>query len=123
MVSKFCQYWRLPPPTIRNLRASNSSQNSNVEDLGISFPIFPSRTNLKLHNISVTPKWIKMVITNLDSSKASGSSNSSKKELTWVFIHSSSTVQFLFKGILCPRVLKGHICGICIKQYWGKVYG
>ena len=72
MVSKFCQYWRLPPPTIWNMRVSNSSQNSNFEGLGISFPIFPSRTNLKLHNISVTPKWVKMVITNLDSSKASG---------------------------------------------------
>ena len=71
MVGKFCQYWRLPSPTIRNLRASSSSQNSHFEDLGISFPIFPSRTNLKLHNISVNPKWVKMVITNRDSSKVS----------------------------------------------------
>ena len=31
-----------------------------------------SRTNLKLHNISVTPKMIKKVIMNLDLSKASG---------------------------------------------------
>ena len=35
-------------------------------------PIFPSRTNLKLHNISITPKMVKKVITNLDLSKASG---------------------------------------------------
>ena len=35
-------------------------------------PIFPSRTNLKLHNISVTAKMFKKVITNLDLSKASG---------------------------------------------------
>ena len=41
-------------------------------DSGISFPVFPSRTNLKLHNISITPKIVKKVITNLDSSKASG---------------------------------------------------
>ena len=37
-----------------------------------SLPDFPSRTNLKLHNISVTPKMVKKVITNLHSSKASG---------------------------------------------------
>ena len=39
---------------------------------GISIPVFLSRTNLRLHNISVTPKMIKKVITNLVSSKASG---------------------------------------------------
>ena len=33
--------------------------------------LFPSRTNLKLHNISVTPKMVKKVITNLDFPKAS----------------------------------------------------
>ena len=50
----------------------NFSKNSNLDNLGISLLIFPSRTNLKLHNISVTPKIIKKIITNLDSSKASG---------------------------------------------------
>ena len=39
--------------------------------LGISLPVFSSRTNLKLHNISVTPKMVKKVVTNLDLSKAS----------------------------------------------------
>ena len=38
----------------------------------VSLPVFPSRINLKLHNISVTPKMVKKVITNLDLSKASG---------------------------------------------------
>ena len=38
----------------------------------ISLPVFPSRTSLKLHNISVTPKMVKKVIMNLDLSKASG---------------------------------------------------
>ena len=50
----------------------NFSKNSNLDDSGISLPIFPSRTNLKLHNISVTPKMVKKVIMNLDLSKASG---------------------------------------------------
>ena len=54
------------------LFARNFSKNSNFNDSGISLPSFPSRTNLKLHNISVTPKTVKKVIMNLDSSKASG---------------------------------------------------
>ena len=54
------------------LFAKNVSSNSNLYDLGISFPVVPSRTNLKLHDISVIPKFVKRVITNLDSSKASG---------------------------------------------------
>ena len=33
---------------------------------------FPSRTNLKLHNISVIPKMVRKVVMNLDLSKASG---------------------------------------------------
>ena len=54
------------------LFAENFSKNSNLDDSGISLPVFPSRTNLKLHNISITPKMVKKVITNLDSSKTSG---------------------------------------------------
>ena len=38
----------------------------------MSLPVFPSRINLKLHNISLTPKMVKKVITHLDSSKVSG---------------------------------------------------
>ena len=53
------------------LFGKNFSKNSNLDDSGISLPVFPSRTNLKLHNISITPKMVKKVITNLDSSKAS----------------------------------------------------
>ena len=54
------------------LFAKNFSKNSNLDDSSISLPVFPSRTNLKLHNISITPKMVKKVIINLDSSKASG---------------------------------------------------
>ena len=54
------------------LFAKSFSQNSYLVNSGISLPAFPSRTNLKLHNISVTPKMVKKVITNLDSSMASG---------------------------------------------------
>ena len=49
-----------------------SGKNSNLDDSGISLPVFPSRTNLKLHYISVTLKMVKKVIMNVDLSKASG---------------------------------------------------
>ena len=45
--------------------------NSNLDDSGVSLPVFPSRTNLKLHSISVTPKMVRKVVMNLDLSKAS----------------------------------------------------
>ena len=53
------------------LFAKNFSKNSNLDDSGISLPVFPSRTNLKLHNISVTLKMVRKVVMNLDLSKAS----------------------------------------------------
>ena len=54
------------------LFAENSSMNSNLDDSGISLHVFPSRTTLKVHNTSVTPKMVKKVLMNLYSSKASG---------------------------------------------------
>ena len=54
------------------LLAENFSLNSNLDDSSISLPVLSSITNLKLHNISVTPKMIRKVVMNLDLSKASG---------------------------------------------------
>ena len=54
------------------LFAETFSMNSNLDDSSISLPVFPSRTNSKLHNISVTPKMVRKVVMNLDLSKASG---------------------------------------------------
>ena len=54
------------------LYANNFSKNSNLDDSGISLPVFPSRTNLKLYHISVTPKMVKRDIMKFDLSKASG---------------------------------------------------
>ena len=48
------------------------TKNSNLDDSGITLPVCPSRTNLKLHIIYVTLKMVKKVIMNLDLSKASG---------------------------------------------------
>ena len=47
------------------LFAKKFSYNSNFNDSSVSLPGFPSRTNLKLHNISIIPKMVKKVITNL----------------------------------------------------------
>ena len=54
------------------LFAENFSLNSNLDDSGVSLPVFPSRTNMKLHNISITLKIVRKVVMNLDLSKASG---------------------------------------------------
>ena len=54
------------------LFTENFSINSNLDDSGISLPVFPSTTNLKVNNISVTLKMVKKVIVNLDLSKVSG---------------------------------------------------
>ena len=54
------------------LFAENFSMNSNLDDSGISLPVLPSRTNLKLHNVSVTSKIVGKVVMNLDLSRASG---------------------------------------------------
>ena len=53
------------------LFAENFFKNSNLDDSGISLTAFPFRTNLKLHNISVTPKMVRRVVMNLDMAKAS----------------------------------------------------
>ena len=60
------------PSASDKLFAKNFSKNSNLNNSGISLPTFSSRSNLKLYNISVTPKMVKKVIMNLDSSKGSG---------------------------------------------------
>ena len=54
------------------LSAENLSKNSDLDDSGISLPVFPSRTNLNLHYIFVPPKMVKKVIMNFDLSKISG---------------------------------------------------
>ena len=41
------------------------------DNSGMSLPVFLAGTNLKFQHISVTPKIVEKVITNLDSSKAS----------------------------------------------------
>ena len=44
------------------LFAENFSKNSNLDYSGISLPVFPSGSNLKLHNISISPKIISRLL-------------------------------------------------------------
>ena len=55
---------------IKQLFKKNHSTNYTLNDLGISLPVFLFKTSMKLHNI--TPKMVKNVTMNLDSSKESG---------------------------------------------------
>ena len=52
--------------------AKSFSMNSNLEDSGIPLHACLSRTNLKLHNISITPKIGKKVKKNIDWSNVYG---------------------------------------------------
>ena len=54
------------PSDKAKLFAENFSMNSNLDDSGMSLTVFPSRTNLKLYNIYVTPKMLGKVVMNLD---------------------------------------------------------
>ena len=54
------------------LFADNIFKNSGFDDSCTSLPPVPSVTNLKLHNISLIPRLVKNIITNLDSSRESG---------------------------------------------------
>ena len=54
------------------LFSENFSENYDLGDSGISSPVFCPKTNLKLHNIPLTPKMVKKVMMNLDLSMVSG---------------------------------------------------
>ena len=47
------------------LIAENVPKNPNVDGSGIYLPVFPSRSNRKLCNTSLTPKMVRKVIRNL----------------------------------------------------------
>ena len=100
------------------LFAENFSVNSNLDDSGISLPVFPSRTNLKQHNISVTPKMVEKVIINLDLSKASGTDcipvvdlKNSEPELNFILVELFNKC---LKEFCFPDCWKGFIVGPCI---------
>ena len=89
--------------------AGNFSKDSNLDDSGISLPVFPYRTNLKLHNISVTPKMVKKVIMNLDLSKASGPDS-----IPVVFLKNCDPELSYMLAELFIKCLKES----CVPDYW-----
>ena len=69
-------------------------------------------------------KMIKKVITNLDSSKASGPAcipvavlKNSKLELSYIV----ANLQYVSDGVLFSRLLEGLIGGPCIEEFLGEV--
>ena len=54
------------------LFAERFSKNSNLEHSGVSLSAFPSKTNLKLFDIPVPPKFVKKPITDFAFSEACG---------------------------------------------------
>ena len=97
------------------LLAENFSKNSNLDDSGISLPVFPSRTNLKLH-ITITPKMVKKVIMNLDLSKASGPDCIPVVVLKNCEPEISHILAEFFS--MCLR----ESCFVSVSVSWGKVY-
>ena len=113
------------------LCTKNFSKDFNLDDSGISLPVFPCRTSLKLH-ISVTPKMVKKVIANLDSTKVFGPDcipvvvlKSCEPELSYILAGESSTaknyrpldllslVSKIFEKLLNNRIFDHvEICGI-----------
>ena len=51
--------------------AKNFSTNSNLDNSDIFLPAFLSGTDIKLHNIYVTPELVMKIIFNVDFAKAS----------------------------------------------------
>ena len=104
------------------LLAKNFPKNSKLDDCGISLQPFPGRNYLKLHNVSLTPKLIKNVITNSHSSKSFYFRVGSKEIWVWTSIHISWPLQYVSEGTLFSRFLEGLIFGPCISEFWGEVF-
>ena len=101
------------------LFVENFSMNSNLDDSGISLPVFPSRTNLKLH-VSVTPKIVRKVILNLDLSKASGPDcipvvvlKNCEPELSYILAESSISV---LRSLLFQIVVRFHLWSLYLRM-------
>ena len=134
-----------PPPPLFNglevlssasdkakLFAKNFSNNSNLVDTGISLPVFPYRTNPKLH-ISATSKMAKKIIMNLDLSKVLKNSepdfsyilaelfNICLKESRFPDCWKVSSVVSVFKNIGERSTAKNH-CPVSLLSVVGKVF-
>ena len=103
------------------------SKNSNLDDLDISLSVFASRTNLKLHNISVTSKMVQKVIINLYFLKAPVRDcipvvvlENCESELSYILaeLFSMGLTDASF-----PDCWKVSLLVPVFKNFWEKVYG
>ena len=108
------------------LLAKNVSKNSTLDESDISLPVFLSQTNLKLHNISITPKMIKKVIRNLDSSNMSSPCcfpveilKNCEPELSHIL---AKLFNICLKEFSLPDCWKVSLVCPCIKKCWRKIY-
>ena len=116
-----------------NLFAENFSKNSNLDDSSISLTAFLSRTNLKLHNISVTPSMVKKVTMNLDLSKASAPDcmpvvvlKNCEPEFSYIlaelpYCWKVSSVVFVFKNVWEMSTAKNY-CPVSLLSVVSKVF-
>ena len=105
---------------------NNFSKNFNLDDWSISVAAFTTRTNMKLRNISVTPKIARNVITNVDSSKVSGPDcipvvllNNCEAELSYMI---AKLFNMCLKESCLPDCWKISLVVPVFKNAGGKVY-
>ena len=90
----------------QNYLLGTFTRDSNFDDSGISFIVFPSRNNLKLH-ISITHKMVKKVITNLDLSKG-----------CWLYSSSGSKELKPKLAYILPELFNNHLKESCFPDCW-----
>ena len=97
----------------------NFSKNSSLDNSGITLSVFPSRTYLTLHNMSLTLKVVKKVVMNLDLSRPSGPDcipvvvlKNCEPEFSYVLAEIFD--KCLIESVLFFRLLEGFISGLCI---------
>ena len=106
------------------LFSKNFSYNSSLDDSGISLPVFLSKTNLKLHNTSVTQKIIKKIVINLDLQKVSSPDcisvlvlKNCEPELLYILANSSICV---WRILVFKIVRKSHWCSLYLRMLGQK---
>ena len=106
------------------LFAKNFSSNYNLDDSGISLPVLPSRTNLKLHIISVAPKLINKIIADVDLPQASGPDGipvvalkNCEPELSYILGDSSICVR---RNLVFEIVGRSHRWSLYLFRVFGK---
>ena len=84
------------------------SSNLHLRTFLRTLTLITNRTNLELHNISVTLKMVKMVIRNLNLSKASGA------DCILVVVLKNCEDELVSERVFFSRLLEGFTGSLCI---------